>query len=396
MPITNGATLSALDAILKTQYLGPVREQVPQKMVLHKRLKKNDDSVSGKNFTLPLHVGGNEGIGATGDGGTLPEAGNQQYKETIVPMKYNYGRIQITGPTIKAARNDAGAFIRAVESEMKGMVKDLKKDINRQWWGDGTGVLTLCSVTNASTTIVCSSTKYIRPGMKVDIIKKADGTTGTGAAGRKVISVTDATHFVIDGAAVTTDANYAVYRAGSRNFEMMGLGGIFSDSLKIQNVDPADFAWWKAQILKNGGVDRAISETLLQLGIDRIDENSEGTCTAMYSNYGVRRAYFNLLRADRQFINTKTFEGGFSYIDFDDKPWFVDKDCPAKSLFYTDEEELEIYRMSDFDWMDEDGKILHRVKDADAYEATIFYYAELGCSMRNAMVLIGDITEVNE
>ena len=113
-----GSTLSTFDAILKTQYLGPIREQLNSSSVLYSRLEKNEDSVVGKNFTIPLHYGRNEGVGARAEGGTLPDAGNQAYKECIVPMKYQYGRIQITGPTIKAARSNEGAFLRAVDSEM--------------------------------------------------------------------------------------------------------------------------------------------------------------------------------------------------------------------------------------------------------------------------------------
>lgn len=52
-----GSTLSTFDAILKTQYLGPIREQLNSSSVLYSRLEKNEDSVVGKNFTIPLHYG---------------------------------------------------------------------------------------------------------------------------------------------------------------------------------------------------------------------------------------------------------------------------------------------------------------------------------------------------
>ena len=69
-----GSTLSTFDAILKTQYLGPIREQLNSSSVLYSRLEKNEDSVVGKNFTIPLHYGRNEGVGARAEGGTLPDA----------------------------------------------------------------------------------------------------------------------------------------------------------------------------------------------------------------------------------------------------------------------------------------------------------------------------------
>ena len=50
-------TLTTLDAILKTQYIGPIREQLNSASVIYSRLEKNYDSVVGKNFTIPLHYG---------------------------------------------------------------------------------------------------------------------------------------------------------------------------------------------------------------------------------------------------------------------------------------------------------------------------------------------------
>lgn len=387
------ATLTALDAILKNQYLGPIRDQVNNSTVLLNRIAKDEDSVVGKNFTIPLHYGRNEGIGARGDGGTLPTAGNQSYKETIVPMKYLYGRIELTGPTIAAAKSNEGAFIRAVDSEMKGLSKDLKADFNRMLFGDGTGALTVCGTTSNSTTVVVTSTAKLRVGMPIDVVVTADGTTSTGATGRTVSSITSATQFVISGAAITTDNTFSVYRAGSRNLEVMGLGGIFSATSTLQGLAVTDYPFWKANVLANNGTPRAISEVLMQTAMDTTSTNSDGEVSAIYTTFGVRRAYQALLQADRQYVNTMSYDGGFKALDYNGIPLFADKDCPTGKLFFADEDFLKIYRLSDFNWMDQDGAILSRVSGKDAYEAVLYKYCELGCSARNAQTLLADITE---
>lgn len=71
----------------------------------------------------------------------------------------------------------------------------------------------------------------------------------------------------------------------------------------------------------------------------------------------------------------------------------ADKDCPAKKAFFLDEESLKFFRLSDWDWMQEDGAVLNRVTNKDAYEATMYLYSELGCSSRNSNVMLSDITE---
>ena len=196
-------TLTTLDAILKNQYIGPIRDQLNNSSVLYSRLEKNSDSVVGKNFTIPLHYGRNEGVGARGEGTALPTAGNQAYKECIVPMRYQYGRIRLTGPTMKAARSNEGASIRAVDSEMRGLEKDMKASMNRQAFGDGTGLLaTVAASGSSSSTVVVDSTAKLRVGMPIDIIVKTTGAATAGLAGTAVASITDAkvtfcTYFII-------------------------------------------------------------------------------------------------------------------------------------------------------------------------------------------------------
>lgn len=386
-------TLSTLDAILKNQYLPAVNEQFNNLNVIMGRLEKDYDSVVGKNFTMALHTGRNESVASRGEGGILPAAGNQGYSNAIVPMKYLYGRLQLTGQTIKAAKTNEGAFLRAVDSEMKGLMSDFKNSVNRQLWGDGSGVLTVCGTTSAATTVVVASTRKLRVGMRIDVIVTADGTTGTGALDRVVSSITDATHFVISGAAITTDNTFSVYIQGSRNLELMGMSGIFSNSKILQGLDPSTSAFWKANVLANSGTPRAISETLLQTAMDTTEQYSDGTVSALYTSYGVRRAYQSVLSALKQYTNPMQLKGGYTALDYNGKPLIADKDAPTGSIFCADESKIKFYRMSDIEWMEEDGAILSRVSGADAYEAVLFLYHELGCNTRNAQTILSDITE---
>ena len=390
-----GTTLTTLDDILKVQYLGPIRDQLNNSSVLYSRLEKNSDSVVGKNFTIPLHYGRNEGVGARGEGTALPAAGKQAYKDCIVPMRYQYGRIQITGPTIKASRSNEGAFVRAVDSEMRGLEKDMKASMNRQAFGDGTGLLaTVAASGSSNSTVVVDSTAKLRVGMPIDIIVKTTGAATAGVAGTSVASITDATTFTTaDALAGSPAATYGVYIAGSRNNEMMGLSGIVSATATLQGLAVADYPWWKAKVLANSGTNRAISDTLLQTAIDTLEANSSGMCTAMYTSFGVRRAYQALLTATKHLVNTQELKGGYKAITYNDLPIIADKDAPANKIFVVDENELQVFRLGDFDWMQDDGAILSRVSGYDAYEAVLYVYQELGTSMRNAHVLISDVTE---
>lgn len=140
-------TRATLDAILKDLYLGPIREQLNSDTLLMHRLQKRDDlMVDGKRWVMPLHVGRNVGVQAVGEAvdastGNMPDPGTQQYTQATGKVRYNYGVIQISGPSMASTRTERGAFLTALDSEIKGLVRDFKTDLNRQLWGDGSGRL---------------------------------------------------------------------------------------------------------------------------------------------------------------------------------------------------------------------------------------------------------------
>lgn len=390
-----GANLASIDPILKTQYIGPIREILNNDIELVKRLGSDYDSVVGKNFTVPMHYGRNWGTGVRGDGVQLMDPGAQAYKESIIPQRFMYGRIMLTGPSIKAAASNAGAFARTLDSEIRGVTKDIKKELNRMLAGNGTGVLTACGTTSASTTVNVTSTAKLKVGMPIDVIKLADGSTSTGAVNRTVVSITNATSFVISGAAITTDNTFGVYRTGNRNLEVMGLAGIVSDADipngygSLQNLAVASYPWHKALVTSIGG---AISLTALQKAIDDVGSIGDGDVSALWTTKGVRRAYQALLMAKKEFSNVTTMDGK-STVLFNDMPLFVDDDIDAGVMYGLDESMLKVLKLADFDWMDMDGSILSRVSGYDAYEATLYCYMELATFARNAHVKLTGITE---
>ena len=398
-----GATLTTLADIIKTQYAPVVGEMINNSTPILDRIGKDYDSVQGKDFTIPLHYGRNEGIGARGEGSALPTAGNQAYKASVLPMRYQYGRFQITGQTIKATRNNEGAYRKAVRSEMEGLANDMVDSLSRQIFGDGTGVLATCASASSATAITVDITAKLRVGMKVDILVTSTGATTAGVVGDTIASITSGTVFVLTTGVATYGSignTYSVYISGSRNLEMMGLGGIVSATTTVQGLDVATYPWWVATVQGNSGTGRAISDTILQKALDTLTQNSNGKASAMYTTYGVRRAYQAILAAQKQFVNTMTLTGGYDTIAYNGLPIIADKNAPSGKIFVVDESKLKFYRMSDnggedngLFWLEEDGNMLKYVTGYDAYEAILCLYSNLGTTMRNAFVRIDDITE---
>ena len=149
-----GLSIPGAANILKNLYLPPVRELLDNSTVLLKYLEKEIQDVEGTNFTIPIHTSRNQSAGiGIAENGTLKAAGVQGYGSAIVPSKYLYSRIQVSGPVIAATKSNKGSFLRALDSEMKGVTKDTRRAFNRQLHSDGRDALGFW-VSGATTSLV--------------------------------------------------------------------------------------------------------------------------------------------------------------------------------------------------------------------------------------------------
>ena len=226
----DGVQLSTIDNILKLDYQGPIREQLTNKNVLLAHIKKDTtrNSFQGLRSVIPVHTGRNVGRAFRGEGQILPAAGAQAHKQAAFHMSYLYGRIQITGQTIAASRNDKGSFARALDLEMKGLQTDMNLTLSRCVWGDGTGILSLCcpsatanvnTITASNKIIRVCSARWLEVGMQVDVIKNT-GEIATGAPGTHGHDPVTIESFTLDTAS----------KYGPAHVTLSGLSAAFSGS----------------------------------------------------------------------------------------------------------------------------------------------------------------------
>ncbi len=418
------ASLSTVDAILKDDYKDFLDNLNEANFILS-QVETRKDTVQGRIARHAVHLGRSSGVGARAENGTLPTAGNQSYATVPVPVRYVYGRIQLSGPTIRQAVSDRGAFIDALDAEMEGIKKDAMKDVNRQLWGTSNGVIAQCGTTSNSTTVVLASTTgstalrqlFFDGGMVVDIGTVAAPTTV--ASARTVTSVDETNKTIaISGAAVTTTSSHFVFRSGaggaSNNsgqpgdgqVELTGLQTIVDDTAVLHTINPSSQPKWKAYVNANGGTNRSITESLITGSIMKTLTNSGKKPSLLVSAEGVNLAISNLLLSLKRNMEQTQLKGGYAGIQFyspsvsgkgDEAPTalYADFDCPNNRLYGINPEVLVFHQVGDgFQFMDLDGAVMNRKPDLDAYEATLYMYGELACKQRNAHFVIKDITEV--
>ena len=407
-----GATLSTVGNLLKEVYEGPIQDQLVSEAIGLKRIERTSSGVShdvgGKYVVFPIRTRRNAGIGARNELEALPTPGQQGYNAGRVSLKYLYGGLQLTGQSIELADKDFQAFASTLETEINGLKNDLVKDQNRQFYGDGTGVIATASAAGAGTNTFTANTgnrtQYAEVGQQIDIIQGS--TLGNAnptviASNRQVTAVNTTTGVItFDGAVATTSIGDIYVRTGNVKREVNGLASIVKGSGVIYNIDPAVEPTWVSYVDSNAGTLRALSEGLMINAVDQA-RTTGGKTSVIFGNLGVRRAYFNLLQQQRRFTNTLEFEGGFKGLAFTtdqgDIPMVADIDAPPNTMLGIDESTIKFYRENEWSWMDRDGNKFQRVISAsgtfDAYEARMYTYAEMGTLKRNAHFRISDITE---
>lgn len=414
--------LSGLGNVLKVRYLGQLRKTLNNATVLWSKLEKKVQKVSGKNFTVALHTArSNSAAIGLPEYGDLPDADKQEYAETLVPNKFIYSTLQVSGPAMAAARDSVGAFVDALESEVDGIQRDTKRAMNRIIHGNGPD--TLATVAAA---IAATSTGYVDDGkgnafthlpgkrIEVDIVDYTDLTNikeagvwalqgaKDAANGRYAItfyasatgSATNVT--AADGDLIVPAGNLV---AGVQQTPM-GIGGIISDANpsvgNLQGVAVSGNPWWQAQIFGNSGNNRQLDLADIQEVIDTIatqTDYTESDINLMMSNYPVRRAYFRLMVAERRQVNTMKLDGGWTALDYNGMPFVVDSQHERNRINFIVLDTMGVVRTSDFDWMEKDGSYLYRVTGKDAYAATLFHYGNLACYNRNGNGALTDILE---
>jgi len=430
-----GGTLTTVDSILKEYYLGPVQEQLNNEVLLLSRLEARSEDLVGKAAFVPLHIGRSAGIGAVAESATLPEAGNQSYARAEYDLKYLYGRIQVTGPSMAKTKSDAGSFLQVLKGELDGVRADLTKDLARQAYGTGDGVIGVGALVSGTPSVITlTNWEPLKKGQFYvgQVLSGAVSSSGVQASGTFTITATSiltVSTSTLSGTITGTMANatYALSRSGSvtaaqalnrfnntpRSNEVDGLtrivnpftataaseaSGTFGTTAKSGSLGKIDA--FSTQVWDN---QRAFAPTTPgtpeALSIMRVQEamnlaRQQGAMpSAIVTSLGVQREFYRLLQANQQFVSPggTDYSSGFSTLTYNGMPVIADLDAPFGKMFILDESTIKVFSDQDFHFLDGDGQTLRQVSNMDAYEAVMVRYMNLGATNRRKNVVINDI-----
>jgi hypothetical protein len=410
-------TTANADAVLQNDYIGPVRETLNQKAVLMFNADSIDEGskvpvstgegqmefrglareseqleFAGRQYIIPAHTSRNEGGGAIDEGGPIPVAGQQGWTDLSDSLRHVLWSIELTRFAIRLSNRNEGAFLKLLQAETKGAITDMRKDVNRQAYGNQTGTLAAVTADGANTVTV-DTVQYLRVNMRIDLI---DSTNDTALATNRTISAINDTTKVVtySGADVAATTNHRLCRTGSWKKEINGLGKLVDNTGVLHGVDSSLAAnkWHRSQVSDQAGA--AFSEDAGQQLIDNIDTLGNGEVEFIIGTHGIVRRYSNQLKALKRFNDRQsvTLRGGFKALLFNEMPMIKDPDAPKGILWFLNADSLMWAWLpngklpGDWDWVDDDGAILTRKADrTDAFEGYIAGDFNLNAPERNGL-----------
>ncbi len=407
-------TLAAFDAALKDLYVGPIVEQLNQKTYVLDQIERDSDHIdhTGRRAVVPLHKNRNRGRKSIADGGTLPSAGAQVYLDAIVPLRYHTYGIELTDQVIEASKTNEGAFVSAIEVESKGVAIDMRKDINRQCFGQGNGAL--CAPPSATAGVkktsgatatklefnLESDLQYIQVGDVIDVLVESTGSINSkGVEGAEVTarSVSSKEVTLSKGLAAELNAEtFNVYISGNRNQEMDGLRNITENERTLHSVNSATAgnAFWKGNTVKAGtaiATPAVAGESLFEQLADNVGAQGNGDVEVFLTTRGIRRRLADSYQSQKRFNDAKAVDvhGGYSAIMVNEIPVVADDDAPKGFAFGLNKSALKWFEQTKPGWLErENGGIFH-LKTAGTgtyaaiWQAWFRWYAALGCVAPN-------------
>ena len=385
--------MTTFAAALKQHYTDEkIENMVYKDNPLLAMLSKYED-FGGDNLKLPVKYGIPQGRSATFSDAVANKT-NSQLKAFLLTRVANYSIASIANETIEASKGNANAFIEAATFEIDGAIESATRSLAIGLFRDGGGAIGQVDTTVAGVTLTLVTAQNItnfEVGMQVDFYSASTG--GTIRAGGPL---------TIDS--VNRDAGSMVFATSMTNISgITATDSIVPEGdydLMVKGLD----AWLPSTAPTSGdsffGVDRSADSTRLA-GI-RFDASSlpleegligaaarvarEGgkpdTCFVNYSNFAdLEKALGSKVSYVDVKINPEIgFRGILIHGPRGPIKVIPDQNCPNNVAYMVQMDVWKLYSLGKAPKiLDSDGLKFLRESTADAVEARIGYYAQLGC-----------------
>lgn len=371
--------LTNISNVLQKVIAPAIQEVLPKETIWYDMLKVNSGvtAMANNTFYLTVRSGRHSGIAAIAEGATLP-SGKPAFSQANVSAKWLFGTFDITDQVIESAKNSTGSLVNYLMDQTKSLKLDFARELNRMFWGDGTGylakvasgdagsgtTLTLDPILSVNTDI--AATKYLAAGMKIYV----NGDTDT------IASVDSATQVTLTTGFVRAAGEYVQHADGDGAVaqEPMGVDGLVVTTGTVQSI-ATNTAWWSAAQVETAS--EALSEVKMIAAYLKAKEY--GDPKFVFFNQSLWKKYGTLLTSLKKTVDLKEIlSGGWKGLDFmgGNASVVLDYDTPDGKTFFIDPDSLTIAQLTPISFIDRGEGVLRRV-DYAAWQGVLRWYGNL-------------------
>ena len=431
----NSNTLTSFSTWLKNNYQKEIVKQFFESTILLNKLRKvTRQTIAGLQWYVFIQTAQNVAVGPYGETDFLHTPNKPTTNNATFARKSNNVRSKISRWLMSASKGDMAAA-EALNFQLTDMHDVLNQEVNRQLYGNGSGMYASIKSTS-STTVVKVRTETdasgergqadLKAGQEVAVLNiddsthkgtiKADDAADTGII-RTTITSVDSSNNVTLGDAMAlggtgsdfADNEFGIFPSGGTSTAgKSGFGdAIFGLEAIVSQSDPAhanyggiarssnDF--WKAQQVVDAGVpSRPLSLALLWELYNKLRKQGART-NLIISDYEQWTNYGLLMNPSRRMdMGVRKLDSGFEALSFNNIDWVPDKDCPPNRIYMLDTSTMSLFQEDPPGFIDEDGSILVRVGSGgtaeDALEMTLVDRREFVCTAPFRNGILDDLT----
>jgi|GEM_PF-3301382 len=324
--------------------------------------------IEGRRSYLKLRIGDSLGQATIAQGGNYPDPGDPTYDEATLSLAHLAHAISFTMEEMAMLESAQAAAVPIMAEKMTAAKEAMSSDIERQAWGDGTGILANVASEVGSTftldavaTVQTDRDRYLwiddANRARYDIVH---GTTGAQQKTGFTISDIDEATNIITGSAdmgdVTSDG--VVVRSGSwdaagsfRSLEMPGIRAMIDTDNTYMGIDrtAAGKGFWKSVVVAgSSGTLRPLTEELIHTVMNRLARRAgrqPGGDYAGFASFGTYTAYHQIITPGLRYTVDSTPDIGFGRpLEMLGVPLYRGARCPRNGIRLLKKDSIKFVR----------------------------------------------------
>ncbi len=386
-----------------------IQDNIPSQAKLLQVFKKDAeyDEVN-DSFYAPIRSSRHGGVVNLANDKSKLRTGSSSVTRATISPKILTGTFDITDLVKKASMGNKRAVESDMKFQMKTLTSDFSKNVNRQLWSDGVGVL--AQVANTSGSVGVGTLSVVNPDSNLDdgrgdaagwygningdldptknfAIGQAIGIGTAGADAGTITAIssngsTAGTLVVTGGPAINnSDAIYLLDgdEAGAGTSEINGVRAALSvGTANYAGIARASQREWQPQVIGTAG-NAALAIADMDYVYKKAREYAqEGDKLAWFGNITTVNKFGQLLTALRQTVNKTELVSGWSGLEYSagygGVGVFEDYDCPDGEMILLNLDTWNVCQVADMSFLDEN---LLRRSDYITYQQVLTWYVNV-------------------